>query len=641
MRKYCSLLSVHFLLFSFLFLGAARTYAENDAVRPVPRPDQWWQDRNAAANARLQQGNVDVLFIGDSITHGWDGAGGPVWRKYYADRNAVNLGFGGDGTQHVLWRLQNAPWEAVSPKLAVIMIGTNNIHKNSPEEIAEGITEIVRFLQQKFPPIKILLLAIFPRADVDQPRLAKIPEVNRLIAKLHDGEHVVFMDIGKEFLDENGNLPKSIMPDLLHPNERGYWIWARAIEPKVAELLGTYDAENPPKGFVSLFNGKDLTGWKGLVENPEKRAQMSEQELREAQAKADEVMRAHWSVQDGVLYFDGDKNGSHLCTARDYEDFEMLVDWKIMPRGDSGIYLRGCPQVQIWDTAQWPQGSGGLYNNEKGPKDPLTVADKPVGEWNRFRIRMIGDKVTVWLNDQLVVDNVVLENYWDRSKPVYPSGQIELQTHGTPVWFRNIFIREIPQGEGWQDLFNGKDLNGWEQVGGATPCWHVENGMLVTGGEKDGGWLSTTQEYDDFDLQLEFRLPPGGNSGVFIRAPREGNPAFEGSEIQILDDAAPEYADLKPYQYCGSVYATISPSRRVSLPAGTWQKLRILAQGSKIKVWLNGVLVVDGDLKDHLDKKKDHPGLTRSKGYIGLQNHGTRLEFRNIWIRPLTAEVKK
>ncbi|MGQ9504780.1 MAG: 3-keto-disaccharide hydrolase [Thermogutta sp.] len=201
----------------------------------------------------------------------------------------------------------------------------------------------------------------------------------------------------------------------------------------------------PPPGFVALFNGKDLTGWKGLVGNPVTRAKMSPEELAKAQEEADKRMREHWSVQDGVLVFDG--KGSNLCTAKDYGDFELLVDWKILPHGDSGIYLRGSPQVQIWDPADHPEGSGGLYNNKIHPNKPLKCADKPVGEWNRFRIRMVGERVSVWLNGELVVDNVVMENYWERDKPIYPTGSIELQNHGNTLYFKNIFIRELSEEE--------------------------------------------------------------------------------------------------------------------------------------------------------------------------------------------------
>jgi hypothetical protein len=212
-----------------------------------------------------------------------------------------------------------------------------------------------------------------------------------------------------------------------------------------------FAADNtPPEGFVALFNGKDLTGWKGLLagpnDNPIKRAALPPEKLAEEQKKADDNMRAHWKVEDGALVFDG--KGRSLCTAKDYGDFEMFVDWKILPKGDSGIYLRGTPQVQIWDTALdngAHVGSGGLYNNQKpeNPSKPSKKADKPVGEWNTFRIKMVGEKVTVHLNGELVVDNVTLENYWDRKQPIFPTGQIELQNHGNTLWFKNIYIKEL------------------------------------------------------------------------------------------------------------------------------------------------------------------------------------------------------
>jgi len=152
-------------------------------------------------------------------------------------------------------------------------------------------------------------------------------------------------------------------------------------------------------------------------------------------------------AEKGEIVFDG--KGDSLATRKDYADFEMLVDWKIPPKGDSGIYVRGSPQVQIWEPnspGQFnpPDGSGGLYNNEKNPRHPLKNADKPVGEWNRFRIVMMGEKVHVFLNGETVVNDTTLENYWDRDKPIYPIGQIELQNHGGPLWFKNIYIREIP-----------------------------------------------------------------------------------------------------------------------------------------------------------------------------------------------------
>jgi hypothetical protein len=201
----------------------------------------------------------------------------------------------------------------------------------------------------------------------------------------------------------------------------------------------------PPQGFTALFNGKDLSGWKGLqkspYDNPAQRAKQPLDEKQKLQAEADDLMRKTWKVEDGVLVYNG--KGRSLCTAKDYGDFEMYVDWKITPDGDSGIYLRGAPQVQIWDPNHWKIGSGGLYNNQKNPKDPAKIADKPIGEWNTFYIKIVGDKVTVKLNGELVVDNVTLENYWERGKPLYPTGQIELQHHNSPLWFKNIYLREI------------------------------------------------------------------------------------------------------------------------------------------------------------------------------------------------------
>ena len=395
----------------------------------------------------------------------------------------------------------------------------------------------------------------------------------------------------------------------------------------------------PPDEFKALFNGKNLNGWKGLVENPVARAKMTPEELAAAQARADSVMGAHWSVADGILLFDG--NGESICTAKDYDDFEMLVDWKIEKNGDSGIYLRGSPQVQIWDPAQWPEGSGGLYNNQKDPAKPLRRADKPVGEWNTFRIRMTGERVAVYLNDVLVVDSVLLENYWDRSISIFPTGQIELQSHNSPLYFRNIFLREIPRSKPLfsGSLFNGVDLTGWKIVGGKEGTWGVSDGILFTTGD-GGGWLSTEREYGNFQLDLDFRLPEGGNSGVFLRSPRQGDPAYTGMEIQILDDYAAQYAKLQPWQYCGSIYGVAAPTVRASKRANEWQHYRIVARGPRVTVTLNDQMIVDADLVAHMDKESSHPGLKRRSGFIGLQCHGLKVEYRNITLTQLEWNEK-
>jgi hypothetical protein len=216
------------------------------------------------------------------------------------------------------------------------------------------------------------------------------------------------------------------------------WVTCLTIVGLVLAAGPAWAADNtPPEGFKALFNGKDLTGWQGLISIKD-RAKMTPDELTKAQKDANDKILPHWTVKDGVLHYDG--KGNSLQTAKDYGDFELWVDWKIGKGGDSGIYVRGNPQIQIWDNAV---GSGGLFNNQKNPKDPSKKADKPAGEWNTFRILMKGDKVTVYLNGELVVDNVPMENYWERGQPLPAKGPIELQHHGNPLEFKNIYIKEL------------------------------------------------------------------------------------------------------------------------------------------------------------------------------------------------------
>ncbi|MCP4169893.1 MAG: DUF1080 domain-containing protein [Fuerstiella sp.] len=237
--------------------------------------------------------------------------------------------------------------------------------------------------------------------------------------------------------------------------------------PSPTKPASKYD-NTAPEGFTTFFNGKDLSGWKGLAHrNASERRALKGKSLQEAQAKADENMRVHWSVADGVLTYDG--TGQSLCTAKDYGDFEFYIDWKIPPGADSGIYLRGTPQVQIWDpwdprvkdgqdppttSEEWVTqftngrnlGSGGLWNNKRWRNAPTVLADKKPGEWNTFLIRMVGDKVSIWLNNRLIVNRVALENYWDKTGtvPLPRADQIELQHHGSELFFRNLYIRELP-----------------------------------------------------------------------------------------------------------------------------------------------------------------------------------------------------
>jgi lysophospholipase L1-like esterase len=210
-----------------------------DTVVPVPREGDFWNKRHESMNARVKMGNVDLLLIGDSITHGWEGAGKEIWKKHYEPRHAVNLGIGGDRTQHVLWRLEHGNVDGIKPKLAVIMIGTNNSGTNKSEEIAEGITAIVKKLNEKLPETKVLILAVFPRgADKTDAKRLVNQKANEIVAKLDNGKTVRYLDIGPKFLSADGTLSKEIMPDLLHLSPKGYTIWAESIEPTVKEMMG-------------------------------------------------------------------------------------------------------------------------------------------------------------------------------------------------------------------------------------------------------------------------------------------------------------------------------------------------------------------------------------------------------------------
>ena len=412
----------------------------------------------------------------------------------------------------------------------------------------------------------------------------------------------------------------------------------------------------PPKGFMALFNGKDLSGWFGHgTEDPRKLHMLSPAELAIHQKKTLEDVNQHWSVKDGILVNDG--HGLYLTSKRNFGDFELMLEYKTVPLADSGIYLRGVPQVQIWDPTEEKKfnigankGSGGLWNNSKGApgKDPLKRMDKAFGEWNAFRIKMIGERVTVHLNGELVVDDEVMENYGGFFKgpksPMFPSGPIQLQTHGGEISWRNVFIRDIGVDEanaalqardkvGFVSLFDGKSLNDWQ---GAVANYEVVNGAIRCKAGH-GGTLLTKDEYEDFVLRFEYQLPPGGNNGVAVRAPLQGDPAWKAFEIQILDDGHPKYANLQPYQYHGSVYGLIPAERGYNRYVGQWNFQEVEMRGSHIKVSVNGTTIMDRDIsKIDLSKVKRVPeGVKRNKGYVGFAGHSDPVSFRNVLIKKL------
>lgn len=238
----------------------------HSATDPAPRGDQGWQDRQRRLNQQAAEAGekAQIIFIGDSITQGWEGAGKEVWAQYYAHRNAVNLGIGGDRTQHILWRLDNGNLAGLKPKAAVVMIGTNNSNgeDNTVEQIAEGVTAIVRKLRESLPDTKVLLLAIFPRGENPQPQRGKLLQVNQILQKLGDNERVFFVDFGHKFVTPEGLIPADLMPDYLHLSPKGYGLWAESIEGLLSHILG----DTP----VKTDGRMDLTGeWIWTIRGPD------------------------------------------------------------------------------------------------------------------------------------------------------------------------------------------------------------------------------------------------------------------------------------------------------------------------------------------------------------------------------------
>lgn len=225
--------------------GASETV--NSAVVPMPGGSDTWHERHQAMNARAKEGNVDLVYIGDSIVGNWKWDGKPVWDHYYAKRNGTILGISGDRTQQVLWRLQNGNIDGISPKLAIVMIGQNNGPFNTGQEIGAGVAAIVKTLREKLPTTKILVLAIFPRGEKPTEERTVLAKANEIASKLADGQHVFYMDVNYLFLQPDGGVPAALMPDFEHPNEEGFRVWAAAIEPKVAELMGDTPTTEMPK----------------------------------------------------------------------------------------------------------------------------------------------------------------------------------------------------------------------------------------------------------------------------------------------------------------------------------------------------------------------------------------------------------
>ena len=416
-------------------------------------------------------------------------------------------------------------------------------------------------------------------------------------------------------------------------------------------------SSTPPAGFVNLFNGKDFGNWWGFgTSDPRKFKALPPAEQAKLKESNMKDILAHWKVEGNEIVNDG--KGLYLTTEKEFADYELHLEYKMLPKGDSGIYLKYTPQVQIWDFLDKEKfkigadkGSGGLWNNSPGApgKDPLVLADKPFGEWNKFRIIQVGARTTIYLNDKLVVDNAILENYFDRKMPLLYKGAIQLQTHGSEIRWKNIFIKELSPDEankhlaskantGFESIFDGKTLKGW--AGSSDNYEVVDDSIQCKKGK--GGVLYTEKKYSDFVVRLEFMVPPGGNNGLAIRYPG-GNKdsAYIGmTELQVLDSEDARYAKLDARQYHGSSYGMAAAHRGYLRAPNTWNYQEVTVKGSTIKVELNGNIILDTDLSKITEymAKSPHPGKDLKEGHFGFAGHSDPVRFRNLQIKPIAAK---
>lgn len=410
-----------------------------------------------------------------------------------------------------------------------------------------------------------------------------------------------------------------------------------------------------PEGYRALFNGTDLTGWHGMPHfNPEQFAALSEEDKEAKLKEWNQSIQEHWFVQNEAIVNDG--HGAYLTSDESFRDYELFIEYKTVPKADSGIYLKNSPQVQIWDHTNETafklgadKGSGALWNNTDGTpgRFPTKMMDKPFGEWNQFKIRQIGARTTVWMNGTKVVNNAIMENYWDKERkmPLRPEGQIQLQTHGGEIQWKNIFVKEYSAEQaleilaaerenGYETVFNGKDLTGWS---GATENYEAVDGSIRCKAGQ-GGTLYTDKKFADFKVSIQFKVPPAGNNGLAIRYPGEGNAAYAGmTELQVLDSEHEKYAKLDTRQYHGSAYGMAAAYRGYLREAGEWNYQEVTVVGPKITVELNGNVILNTDLSQVTDfmANSAHPGKDLTEGHFGFAGHGDAVEFREILIKEL------
>ena len=415
---------------------------------------------------------------------------------------------------------------------------------------------------------------------------------------------------------------------------------------------------HPPAGFENLFNGKDLGGWRGRQQDysPYAEAKLSSDEKSAKQRQWNDDLARHWHVDAASGEIVSDGKGVYLTTDKDYRDFEFTLDWLMVSHnGDSGVYLRGYPQVQIWDPENphevkngAPKGSGGLWNdnNDNAGKWPLVKADKPIGQWNTMRIKMIGSRVWVWFNDQLTVDGQVLDNYFDRSRTILPRGPIELQTHGSELRFRNLYVREISSAEanqtlrklvgddGYKSVFNGKDFTGW---GGQIDQYEVKDGAIFCK-PKQGGNVYTLEDYSDFEARLEF-VAAGWKQWPLHPLPGRGGHRLR-RHVRIADPRR-HRRPIQDARSAAILLLRLWRGRRPERLSASARRLEFRAcdhqgphhQGRTQWQRRRGHRCLQNRAAVHARQGPSWPDAL--KGSFGFAGHDDPVGFRDIWIKPL------
>lgn len=422
------------------------------SLDPAPVKADWWSQRHEQKlNQIAEDNNIDLVMLGDSITHGWENGGKAVFQEFFGKYKTLNIGYSGDRTEHVLWRLNHGEVEGISPKVLVMMIGTNNTgHYKAPaEQTALGISLILADLKRRLPETQILMLGVFPRDAGPDGELRQINEkINAIISRLGDGDDVHYLNINESFLDDEGGLPKDVMPDLLHPNEKGYRIWAEAIAPTVEKLMAAEDDDEGAEGFEPIFDGKSLKGWDG-----------------------DE---AFWSVQDGALTGKTTednplKSNTFIIWDGKVKNFELKLKFRLTA-GNSGIQYRsqnlgdhvvGGYQADMDFAKQWvgilydERGRGILATRMQnvllkadGSKDvsPLDGSEENFlkayqpEQWNTYHVIADGNKLTHRVNG---ITTIEVE---DQQEDGESEGILALQLHTGPpmvVQYKDIELKDL------------------------------------------------------------------------------------------------------------------------------------------------------------------------------------------------------